>query len=82
MASVGGNMRRVPAAMACGDLREWHRLRARCPRCGHMGDFTPAQLRRAAKMAGHLQLVERKLRCRRCDSRDCVLLIETMERNV
>jgi hypothetical protein len=72
----------APPGMPCGDVSEWHRLHGRCPRCGHIGELPLAAQRRAAKMAGHMQLVARKLRCTRCRSADCQLLIEELDRNV
>jgi hypothetical protein len=60
-----------------GDLRNWHRLTAKCIACGHRREIRMWQQRSRAPDPARLMDVERRLRCLRCDHRgDCLVLVE------
>jgi DNA-directed RNA polymerase subunit RPC12/RpoP len=64
------------------DLRAWHKVAARCFKCGHSYEFTADFL--AWERPEHTRLtdLERKLRCTRCGNRQAnTLSVRTMPRN-
>ena len=69
-------------AIRLGDLRAWHRITARCLRCGHTHAFPADFLAWERPAHARLTELEPKLRCTRCGNRaGNTLSVTRVERN-
>ena len=69
-------------AIRLRDLRPWHRIVARCFRCGHQTEFAPDFLAWERPAHGFLNELAPKLRCTRCQNRNGnTLTVHTLPRN-
>lgn len=66
-------------AIRLRDLRAWHRVTARCFKCGHTCALTADYLTWERPPHGFLAELERKLRCTLCGNREGNTLEVRME---
>jgi hypothetical protein len=69
-------------AIRLRDLRQWHRITARCFRCSHTYEFTADFLAWERPKHTRLTELEPKLRCTRCGNHQGnTLAVRAMSRN-
>jgi hypothetical protein len=74
---------RVPPNMKLTEAREWDEFSAECQSCGHAAVLPPWLVAKKTRLRSNdLRDFEARLRCSRCKSRNCTLMVEALSRNV